>query len=291
MPTVPFCWLLTRFKGKRFVIDWHNLGFSLLEVHKVSPTHVKIAEFFEFFFGHFADAHITVTQALQTKLKAFAIESSVVPDRPSDIFSPVAPDRRRDRRADLAKRHSLFETDPWIVTSTSWTPDEDMRILLDAAERLEEAGARLTIVITGKGPDRPSFEAELKTRSFRQIEFFLHFFESYEDYAEFLGLCDAGVSLHRSSSGLDLPMKGLDMLGAGLPLLSVKYGCINELVQEGENGMLFDNAQQLAELLLRMFISKDPQLERLQEGAVESARKKWATVWEESAKPILVPNK
>jgi beta-1,4-mannosyltransferase len=286
MPAVPVCWLLRVFKGKRFVIDWHNLGFSLLQVHKTSPTLVRIAEILEFSFGRFADGHITVTEALQAKLREQGMECAVVPDRPSGVFAPGG----REQRGKFAKMLELCETDPWIVTSTSWTPDEDMRLLLDAADRLEDEGVRLTIVITGKGPDRASFEAELKTRPFRQIEFCLHFFEQYEDYAAFLACCDAGVSLHRSSSGLDLPMKGLDMLGAGLPLLSVKYGCIGELVQEGKNGLLFDNGEELARLLQRLFVEKDPSLAGLGAGAIASAEKKWATVWEESARPILVPN-
>ncbi|KAK9809359.1 hypothetical protein WJX73_008651 [Symbiochloris irregularis] len=159
-----------------------------------------------------------------------------------------------------------------VVSSTSWTPDEDFGILLEAA-KLYDARARrkgsklpaLLLIVTGKGPQKAMYQAAMEELDLRHVAFRTLWLEP-EDYPVLLGACDAGVSLHTSSSGLDLPMKVVDMFGSGLPVCAASYSCIDELVSEYRNGLLFTTAEQLADCLESMltgFPAGSTQLARL----------------------------
>ena len=127
---------------------------------------------------------------------------------------------------------------PVLLSSTSWTPDEDFQLLLSALclleTRLEQAASgtgegddegrpvlpsRLLVVITGKGPMKEEFlaaaEEKVQTGQLgRRVAVRTLWLEA-EDYPPLVGCAELGICLHTSTSGLDLPMKVLDMFGAG----------------------------------------------------------------------------
>jgi len=96
---------------------------------------------------------------------------------------------------------------PLVVSSTSWTEDEDFSILLEALEICNESKKEMVVAITGKGPQKQFYLEEIKQKDFRYIDIVTPWLE-VEDYPKLLGSADLGVCLHSSSSGLDLPMKG-----------------------------------------------------------------------------------
>uniref|UniRef100_A0A2P2M0F7 Chitobiosyldiphosphodolichol beta-mannosyltransferase n=2 Tax=Rhizophora mucronata TaxID=61149 RepID=A0A2P2M0F7_RHIMU len=113
---------------------------------------------------------------------------------------------------------------------------------------------------------------------------------SAEDYPLLLGSADLGVCLHTSSSGLDLPMKVVDMFGCGLPVCAVAYSCIKELVKVDTNGLLFSSSSELADELVMLFKGFPDgcgALNSLKTNALEMGSSRWSTEWEEHAKPVL----
>lgn len=125
------------------------------------------------------------------------------------------------------------ETSPIIViSSTSWTEDEDFQILLDAlfefdqkhADRLitNKKDLKVVCVITGKGPMKQYYLDKLKEYSFKHTRFIFPWLEP-EDYPKMLASADLGICLHKSSSDLDLPMKVVDMFGSRLPVCAYRY--------------------------------------------------------------------
>jgi beta-1,4-mannosyltransferase len=73
------------------------------------------------------------------------------------------------------------------------------------------------------------------------------------DYPVLVGMADAGLCLHQSSSGLDLPMKLADFRGAGVPVCAYDYApVLAEAITPGHEGVTFRDPGELAALLLAL---------------------------------------
>ena len=63
-----------------------------------------------------------------------------------------------------------------LVSSTSWTPDEDFSILLDALDtydtvaRVDPELPKVLVIVTGKGPDREKYMREVARRQGEEEE-------------------------------------------------------------------------------------------------------------------------
>lgn len=96
-----------------------------------------------------------------------------------------------------------------------------------------------------------------------------------------------------SSSGLDLPMKVVDMFGCGLPVAAASFSCLSELVQENVNGVIFVSSKQLANQLIMLLtsvnndIASNSQLCALADGALKFQNLRWETQWNQIALPAI----
>ncbi|KAI4355004.1 hypothetical protein L6164_003823 [Bauhinia variegata] len=338
-----------------FVVDWHNFGYTLLSLSTGRNSRfVSVYKWLEKHYGKMADASLCVTRAMQHELaQNWAINATVLYDQPPEFFHPASLEERHKLFCRLNKdlcqplgvrdcvsvgtlsmgKHCLNETlfstevdsniylksnrPALVVSSTSWTQDEDFGILLEAAVMYDRRVAallneddsidevviwnnisngkeylypRLLFIITGKGPEKEKYEEKIKRLHLKRVAFRTMWL-SAEDYPLLLGSADLGVCLHTSSSGLDLPMKVVDMFGCGLPVCAVSYSCIKELVKVEKNGLLFSSSSELADellMLLKGFPDKCDALKVLIEGALEtSSSARWANEWEEHAKPLI----
>jgi beta-1,4-mannosyltransferase len=184
-----------------------------------------------------------------------------------------------------------------LVTSPiGWTADEDVGLLLEAARRYDDVAARdercpdLVVVLTGDGPLRGEWLPRLAGVSLRRVRVVSLWLEP-RDYPTFLGAADLGLSVHRSTSGVDLPMKIADLLGAGVPVCALDYGpCLREMLADGETGRLFRSAGELADRLvelLRGHPDETGSLAYLRAGTVRSGRERWHDGWMRVARPLF----
>ncbi|XP_057247643.1 UDP-glycosyltransferase TURAN isoform X3 [Beta vulgaris subsp. vulgaris] len=339
-----------------FIVDWHNFGYTLLGLSLGRGSRfVAVYRWFEKHYGQLADGSLCVTKAMQHELaQNWGTRATVLYDQPPEFFHPASMEEKHRLFLKLNKelRHSegigdcishgskhMRTDDPndslittisedgviaksirpaLVVSSTSWTPDEDFGILLEAAVMYDRRVAailneddsvkeevlwdemnngkqniypRLLFVITGKGPEKEKYEQKIKNLHLKRVAFRTMWL-SAEDYPSLLGSADLGVCLHTSSSGLDLPMKVVDMFGCGLPVCAASYSCIEELVKVERNGLLFSSSSELADQLLMLFKGFPNAcnvLASLRNGTLEErSSAAWATEWEEHAKPLVL---
>ena len=307
IPTLILAVVACQIRGTKLVIDWHNFGYSILAL-KLGQDHplVKISKVYEKAVSNSAYANFAVTNAMCSQLKSqFGIKSPVLAlhDRPAPIFRPLS----LEQRLAFLTRHELTAAESssiidgktrLLVSSTSWTADEDFSVLLEALQSYTAHATsdlpqlpELLVVITGKGP--------LKDHYMRQVEKLTASLDlemvtiksawlSFADYALLLGAADLGISLHTSSSGVDLPMKVVDMFGTGLPVLGYSnFKAWPELVIEGVNGQGFTTAAEMAGKLRELCEPTSKTLEKLRKGAIIESERRWESEWDSVAGRLM----
>eukprot|EP01047_Picozoa_sp_COSAG01_P038063 COSAG01_NODE_3065_length_6646_cov_13.181610_8_plen_298_part_00 len=161
IPALAAVWLVSLLRGCVAVVDWHNLGYTVLAENSLHAAHpvVGVARLYERLFGTRLHAHLCVTKSFQGWLeREWGIAASVLYDKPPDFFCRTPLEARHDLfqrlRADFAdveekafgrraagpdetlftrrnSRSGGIELHPdrpaLLISSTSWTPDEDFR--------------------------------------------------------------------------------------------------------------------------------------------------------------------
>ena len=126
-----------------------------------------------------------------------------------------------------------------LLTSTSYTPDEDIGLLVNALERYAEQASKMSrlpnihLIVTGAGPQKAMFlkrfasfnENEGKGKDRIEAKWL-----EFEDYPKMVAAADLGICMHMSSSNQDLPMKVVDMFSCKVPCFAYNYPTIGELV-------------------------------------------------------------
>lgn len=224
-------------------------------------------------------------------------------DRPAGHLQPI-PDKQSRQKAirslpETASAGSRLQSENFevLVSSTSWTADEDFSLLIDAlcqysnlATTTKPSLPPIMAIITGKGPQRKMYLkkiSDLESAGHLKKVSIHTAWLSTENYAKLLASASLGVSLHTSSSGVDLPMKVVDMFGAGLPVVGWnRFEAWPELVTEGVNGRGFGSANDLVERVVEL-LGDSAKLENLRAGALRESTCRWDDEWDPVAGKLL----
>jgi beta-1,4-mannosyltransferase len=313
IPTFHVALFVSWVRGSKVLVDWHNYGHTLLRDTWLLKPLVPFYRWYEKGFGRYlGNANLSVTDAMKRQLEGpkFGIRSPVytLHDRPAETFQPISSSAQR-----LKFLSYLAETEKvaddivegktrLIVSSTSWTADEDFGMLLDALMAYASSNSEdpssstppipILAIITGKGPQKKAYVDKIKELGdqgrlpgIRVLTAWL----STRDYASLLACADLGISLHKSSSGVDLPMKVVDMFGSGLPVAAYSaFESFGELVKEGVNGCGFETSAQLTDVLRRLLSPAGAtELAGLKQGAIREGALRWDEEWDSIVAKII----
>ena len=307
----------------KLIIDWHNLGYSML---RPGSAIQRLAKWYEEAMAPLADGHLCVTKAMKDFLRKdmkLVKDISVLYDCPPSMFRPLSVEEQHAFLLRLQQESikdccswtkELTETQtllteqqqvngkimprrnrPVLVTSsTSWTEDEDFGILLEALVSLDQRldNLRVLVFVTGKGPMKAFYEEKISKLQLQHIS--IHtLWLAPGDYPLLLACADVGVSLHTSTSGLDLPMKILDLYGCETPVCAIDFECLDELVQDKVTGRVFSTSTELANQLSSL-LSPIPERagpHSFGDLATYSSnlkgRQRWSENWKAHALPLL----
>ncbi|CAF97943.1 unnamed protein product, partial [Tetraodon nigroviridis] len=297
LPSISVAWFVSILRGSRLIIDWHNYGYSIMALsHGQGHPVVRLAERYEHFFGPLATHSLCVTNAMKADLQNnWGIRATTLYDRPASFFRETPLEVQHELFLKLANTHPQFQSSiseleeknlektaftvrdfthdtvtrrpkrpALLISSTSWTEDEDFSVLLKALEGKRSGNCSLYI--------HEWSPIGLRVRRLRQRRSFTAIFS----------LCD--------HSGLDLPMKVVDMFGCCLPVCAIHFSCLHELVKHEENGLIFRDFQELAEQLkslLSEFPSSESKLGMFRRNLRISRGQCWDDNWDQIVLPLI----
>ena len=150
-----------------------------------------------------------------------------------------------------------------LIMSCSWSCDDDLEFFYAMLEIIfrksnheeSDPSANIHFIVTGTGPSHHRFLQKLRNSRITELEAIqeesnspsedsssctVHYrsqaltsiyFHSYDGYLEALSRSHIGISLHRSSSMLDLPMKVVEYSSCGVPSIALDYPGMEEGMQ------------------------------------------------------------
>ena len=244
MPSLIVVQIMKYVRNSKLVIDWHNFGYTLMKLNLGDSKIVQGAEIYEKVFGKYANLHLCVSLGMAQYLREWVDgEIVVLYDKAPKEFKRL----EKDEKLEFLKKLSIngseivlatnakpINYDYLVVSSTSWTEDEDFSILLNALKKIDDLMKirkddtnlgptfRILMIITGSGPLQGYYMNQVSELNLEYVLIKTCWLE-IEDYPYLLGSAHLGICLHTSSSGLDLPMKIVDMFGTGLPVCAKSY--------------------------------------------------------------------
>ena len=207
------------------------------------------------------------------------------------ISNGVDPGRFPENLAPTLPRVRGTFTTGFVGTLKAWHGLSHLVEAFDILHR-EDPGSRLLVV--GTGPERDSLAEDLTKRGLASAATLTGAVRP-EEIPGLLASMDAAVAPYpRQEEFYFSPLKVFEYMAAGLPVAASRIGQLENLIRDGEDGLLLPpgDSDALASALMRL--ARDPSLRaRLGRAVRERARKdfSWAMVTERILRAAAPPSR
>lgn len=134
--------------------------------------------------------------------------------------------------------------------------------LIDAAKKICKDFNSIIFLIIGDGPEKSNVEAYVKFCKLTNYFLFTGFVP-YNELPQFMALADIGVAPYNSElsgkrADIAVPLKVLEYMSMGLPVVVSESGNSQNLVDSGINGIVYptDDTQELARAITKLIYNK-----------------------------------
>jgi glycosyltransferase involved in cell wall biosynthesis len=198
--------------------------------------------------------------AVSGRLQEYAVSCGVAESRIHVLPNAVDPQRFAPHRPAAQQRDKTvraqyqLESKHVIGFVGSLKPWHGTETLLEAFRRLHATAANTHLLIVGDGPAREELEKYTHTHGLEGAVTFTGNV-SYDDVPQYLAAMDIAVAPYVANENFYFsPIKIFEYMAMGKPVVAGKIGQVEEVIADGETGLLFapGNIDQLAAALARL---------------------------------------
>lgn len=225
-----------RFLGKRTVLTYHGGGAE--GYFRKHPRLVR-------YYLSRTSANIVLSEFIGQVFKQYGLKYSVIPN----IIE--------------LHNHSVRERDiihPNYICIRALSETYNLDCTLRAFETVVKKKPKATLTILGDGPSRIKLENMVRKRRIPHVSFVGHI--DNEDIYQYLDKADVMVSSSRFDN---MPVSILEGFNAGLLVVASRVGGVPCMIEDGKNGLLFDNddAAMMADKMLYVIDNQQQSLKMI----------------------------
>lgn len=266
--------------GVKFVVEVNYTTNSPLDIRKRTWLLSGLARLMERWTYERADLLLPVSSTLANELEEMGYPREKILISPNATF----PDKFIPGKQNEVLKEQLGLSSSVVIGYVGgFAPWHGLDILIEASTLLKMSNVSIGLLLIGDGPEMEKIRG-LKEKYSDRLMIALPGRKSHNELTDFLNLAD--VLVMPNSNDYGSPMKIFEYMSFGKPVLAPDYPPLRDVVNDGEDGLLFAPGcpESLAKAIEKIMTNKD-----LSKRLGDNARKQIVTKhnWGKRAEEII----